>query len=182
MSWYEAAAYCNWLSKQEGIPEEQWCYLPNDKGEYASGMKIAPDCLSRTGYRLPTAAEFEYACRAGSGTRWSIGEAEDLIGKYAWCVVNSSSRLHPVGTLGPNGLGLFDMHGNAWEWCLDRAKSAIDARPSASIQVVEDGSNWIARSGGFGHGLLSVQSMSDIEVPISHRGGDLGFRPVRTLR
>src|SRR5262249_28311194 len=55
--WYDAAAYCNWLSEREEIPKGQWCYLPNDKGEYAEGMKPAPDHLNLSGYRLPSEAE-----------------------------------------------------------------------------------------------------------------------------
>ena len=77
VTWYDAAAYCNWLSKQEGIRERQWCYLPNDKDEYAEGMKLAPDYLKRTGYRLPSEAEWEYASRARAVTSRYYGETEE---------------------------------------------------------------------------------------------------------
>jgi eukaryotic-like serine/threonine-protein kinase len=119
VSWYDAAAYCNWLSKQEGLPEEQWCYAPNEQGEYGEGMKVVAGYLGKTGYRLPTEAEREYACRAGSETAWSFGSGPDLLGKYAWFVGNASSQSHPVGSLRPNDLGLFDVHGNVCEWCQD---------------------------------------------------------------
>src|SRR5262249_6849731 len=116
VSWHHAAAYCNWLSEREGIPRDQWCYEPNVPGLFAAGMRHAPNALGRTGYRLPTEAEWEYACRAGSVTLWSHGQADDLIGKYAWYRSNAQERSYPTGLLRPNALGLFDMHGNAWEW------------------------------------------------------------------
>ena len=141
VSWYDAAAYCNWLSEQEGIPKEQWCYEPNKDGKYAEGMKMAPNYLKRTGYRLPTEAEWEYACRAGSEAGYSMGESEDLLGKYGWFQQNSLGKSHPVGSLKSNDLGLFDMHGNAWEWCQDAYKAygkGEDGKSSEDIEIIRD--------------------------------------------
>src|SRR5262249_30276300 len=120
LTWYETAAYCNWLSRQEGLPEKEWCYLPNKDGHYAEGMKLAPDYLRRTGYRLPTEAEWEYACRAGAATSRYYGQSEELLDRYAWSMANAGNRARPVGSLLPNDLGLFDLLGGAWEYTLTR--------------------------------------------------------------
>jgi formylglycine-generating enzyme required for sulfatase activity len=139
VSWYDAAAYCNWLSEQEGLPKEQWCYEPNAEGKYAPGMKMAPNYLQRTGYRLPTEAEWEFACRAGAATRYFFGESEELLGRYAWYGKNGQNRTWPVGSLKPNGLGLFDMHGNDWEWCQDAPKPYRSNEAGKAIEDIEDG-------------------------------------------
>ena len=119
VTWYHAAAYCNWLSRQEGLPE---CYEPNPDGRYAAGMKIKPDALRLGGYRLPTEAEWEYACRAGAGTSRYYGASVDLLGRYAWYNATSQDHAWPCGSLLPNELGLFDMLGNTYEWCQDVAQ------------------------------------------------------------
>ena len=132
VSWFDGAAYCNWLSKEEGIAKEQWCYEETKKGEY----KAAANHLQRSGYRLATEAEWEYACRTGSAKAYGFGEPDELLGKFAWFSGNSVSKSHPVGQLKPNDFGLFDMHGNAWEWCDDVYGPGVGG---ASPRVVRGG-------------------------------------------
>ena len=119
MWWFEAAAYCNFLSEAEGIPKPQWCYEPNKEGKYLAGMKAKAKFWELTGYRLPTEAEWEYACRAGTVTSRYFGSSEVLLSEYAWHAANAKDRTHPVGSVKPNDLGLFDMLGNVDEWCFD---------------------------------------------------------------
>jgi formylglycine-generating enzyme required for sulfatase activity len=105
LSWTEAIAFCNKLSNREGLTP---CYRSD--GERQSGGE---------GYRLPTEAEWEYACRAGSTTKFNFGEDWSLLGEFAWYRSNSESKTHPVGQKRPNAWGLYDMNGNALEWCWD---------------------------------------------------------------
>jgi formylglycine-generating enzyme required for sulfatase activity len=112
INWASAAQYCNWLSKNEGIPEEQWCYLIEENEIF-----LKPNYLSLNGYRLPTEAEMEYATRAGTSTARFFGEAEELLEKHAWFLNNSQDKLWPVGSLKPNGFGFFDVYGNVSGWC-----------------------------------------------------------------
>ncbi|MCY2987715.1 MAG: SUMF1/EgtB/PvdO family nonheme iron enzyme, partial [Planctomycetota bacterium] len=105
-------------------------------------------------YRLPTEAEWECACRAGSTSKYSFGDSEDELGTYAWYGKNSGNTTHPVGAKQANVWGLYDMHGNVWEWCADgygpyAAGSASDPSGpgSASRQVLRGGS-WSIDGGG----------------------------------
>jgi formylglycine-generating enzyme required for sulfatase activity len=185
VSWYQAAAYCNWLSEQAGLPTGQWCYLPNREGEFADGMSCAPDYLKRVGYRLPTQAEWEYACRAGATTRFSFGESEGLIGHYAWFPGNSGGRTRPVGRLKPNDLGLFDMHGNLWERTQDARRAypadgtgkAVEDQESSFVAT--DGEPRVVRGGAFDSHPQDLRSAFRFLVPM--RGFfTCGFRPART--
>jgi formylglycine-generating enzyme required for sulfatase activity len=188
VSWYDAAAYCNWLSKQEGIPREQWCYLPNEAGKYEAGMKMAVNYLQRTGYRVPTEAEWEYACRAGAETWYSFGQADEVLGKYAWYSLNSFNKSHPVGLLKPNDMGLYDMHGNAWEWCQDRFEVRKGDKKRKAIEDKDDvlsinpQGGRVLRGGSFFALASLVRSASrSLSVP-SGRSFDISFRLARTLR
>ncbi len=96
ISWYDAAKFCIKLSEAEGIPKDQWCYLPNSQDAYAAGMRVAPDFLSRTGYRLPTEVEWEYACRAGAVGRRYYGDCDQLLGHYVWFQDNAEES-HVAG-------------------------------------------------------------------------------------
>jgi serine/threonine protein kinase/formylglycine-generating enzyme required for sulfatase activity len=186
--WYAAAAYCNWLSQQEGIPKDQWCYRPNKDDKYEEGLKMAPNFLELTGYRLPTEAEWEYASRAGAVTSRYYGQTDELLGKYAWHLQNASERAWPVGSLKPNDLGLFDMHGNLFIWCQDKygtyrpcmgGKALAD---QADNGPVYDKESRIVRGGSFFGPAVIARSAYRYGFQPTHRDALFGFRPARTWK
>jgi formylglycine-generating enzyme required for sulfatase activity len=187
VTWYQAAEYSNWLSEKEGIPPEEWCYRPNKADQYADGMRLAPDYLARRGYRLPTEAEWEYACRAGAVTSRYYGEADELLGKYAWYSKTTGDEgVQPGGLLKPNDLGLFDLYGNAYEWTQDlalRYRWPAGNRPKENIEDnldIRDNESRVLRGGSFGNRAPLVRSAfrNSFRPSLSFNGA--GFRVTRT--
>ena len=135
ISWHMAAAYCNDLSRREGIPAEQWCY-ESAASDYGNEMRTKKQILSLNGYRLPTEAEIEYATRAGAVTERFYGDSIDLLPRYAWYASNSDGMTWPCGTLKPNDLGLFDVIGNVLQW--SQSIYHADPRQRAQFALVMD--------------------------------------------
>jgi formylglycine-generating enzyme required for sulfatase activity len=184
ITWHEAAAYCNWLSEQEGIPPEQWCYETNAQGLV---VKLQPNYLHRTGYRLPTEAEWEYACRAGATTSRYFGGSVELLEKYGTYLLNSGEHAWPVGSRKPNDLGLFDMHGNVWCWCQEKYMEYPKTPGAIALDDVEDAlrinnqENRVLRGGSFGTPATDVRSAKRSRLVPTLRNGYVGFRVARTI-
>lgn len=143
--WTEAIAFCNRLSEQDDIPP------------YYRFESQSVSIMGGTGYRLPTEAEWEYACRAGSKTSWSFGNDASRIGEHAWYDRNSKNRTYSVGQKKPNPWGLYDMHGNVWEWCWDWY-GRYEARLASDPLGPETGDVRVLRGGSFCLGAVELRS------------------------
>jgi formylglycine-generating enzyme required for sulfatase activity len=129
-------------------------------------------------YRLPTEAEWEYACRAETNTEFSFGDEASELGEYAWYIDNSGDRTHPVGTKKPNAWGLYDMHGNVIEWCQDwyadyPSNSVTDPKgPSKGEYRVLRGGSWLINA-------RRIRSADRFRNDPNYRYLGIGFRVAR---
>ena len=146
ITWPQAARFCNARSRLEELKP---CYN-EDTGECD---------FSAAGYRLPTEAEWEYACRAGTATAYSFGNDQRALGDYAWYAENSAKKTHPVGQKRPNAWGLFDMHGNVAEWCQDGYyKGYYQVSPEKNPHGPADAKEYVLRGGSWKSTAEAVRS------------------------
>lgn len=126
VNWLHALLFCNWLSDQEGLPRSYTQGGDSSGGDSSggdgaggTGLQEWHCDLNAAGYRLPTKAEWQWACRAGSAADYDFhfGQEDSLLAEYGWYLNNSGFRVQPVGAKLPNAFGIFDMHGNVEEWC-----------------------------------------------------------------
>jgi formylglycine-generating enzyme required for sulfatase activity len=176
VTWPDAVAYCNWLSAKAGLTP---CYS-------GKGRLIQCD-FAANGYRLPTEAEWEYAARGGQLSRGYLYAGGNNPDDVAWYNVNAGGQAHPVGQKQPNELGLYDMSGNAWEWCWDLYEANYYATspasdPTGPTQMPAGqalGPERVRRSSGSLEDARSLRVTCRSSDAATYAGAN-GFRLVRT--
>ncbi|MCU0962659.1 MAG: bifunctional serine/threonine-protein kinase/formylglycine-generating enzyme family protein [Pirellulaceae bacterium] len=164
-TWFDAVHFCNEVSRLE------------NRDAYYALQGEAVSRIAGTGYRLPTEAEWEYACRAGSAERYHFGSSLPDLSDHAWYRDNSKGTTHPVGKKLPNNFGLFDMHGNIWEWCQDGWDSThYSHSPIDDPEIRSGDGTYVYRGGGFFFpAALSRATCRAAHEPQYH-SSSIGFR------
>ncbi len=170
VTWYDAVRFCNRLSERDGLAP---CYQ-------LDGDEVSWD-RSADGYRLPTEAEWEYACRAGAQTRWSFGDDEEQLEEHAWYHKSSGGEPRAVGLKKPNAWGLHDMHGNVLEWCWDwHGPYSRDSQEDPSGP--SEGGARVLRGGSFANPARGLRSAGRGWIGPENSFRFIGFRCVRVPR
>jgi formylglycine-generating enzyme required for sulfatase activity len=173
---YEAVMGTN-PSKFQNNPQN-----PVEKVSWNDAQAFCQKLSQITGktYRLPTEAEWEYACRAGTTTRYYFGDDTNQLGDYAWYGGNSQKTTHPVGQKKPNAWGLYDMSGNVWEWCEDNWHNTYENAPrDGSAWLIKDNDYYIVRgSSWYGNPDLCRSASRNNDFRRGSYNGNLGFRVV----
>lgn len=162
--------------KGDDLPVEQVSW--HEVQDFMKKLNATASCNGC--YRLPTEAEWEYAAKAGTSTAYSFGDDAGQLGRYAWFSDNAKSQTHSVGQKLPNRWGLYDIHGNVWEWVEDwygSYPSGLTTDPKGP----ETGSIRVVRGGGWGSGPANLRSANRDWNGPGDRGGSIGFRLVRTV-
>jgi len=146
--WSEAADYCNARSVEEGLKP---CY-----------DEVTYECnFDSNGYRLPTEAEWEFACRAGTTTQYDFGSDPRILGRYGHSSENSGDKTHPVGSLNPNRWGFYDLYGNVSEWCNDRyAPDYYVSSPGENPRGPTEGNTRVLRGGSWASSAENCRASS----------------------
>ena len=180
LGWLTAVKFCRWLSEREGIPESEMCFPPIP--QIQPEMKLTADLLARTGYRLPTDAEWEYSARAGTSTPRYFGSSSRLASFYAWSMENAPRGTRPCGLLKPNDLGLFDVLGNSDEWTQNGYEWSKEyPSQKENIEDIGDLKGKVHIRRGGNHLKLADQ----VNIQDRHPTADFpdsGFRVARTIK
>lgn len=182
--WYDSVAYCLWLGKEMGLPESEQCYpYPGslDEKKYPPDPQVAlapqnwPWDLDKRGFRLPTESEWEVVARSGSRTAYGFGSEVALLDRFGWFLENSGKKVHPGREKRPNLRGLFDLHGNLFEWTHDWFGDFGESAQTDPVGAKE-GLYRVYRGGSFDFDAASSRAAYRNSLGPSVPGINLGFR------
>jgi formylglycine-generating enzyme required for sulfatase activity len=178
VTWFDAALFCNERSKRAGLDTVySYSKVTGTPGNGCTLLSLLVCNLAKSGFRLPTEAEWEYACRAGTATKFYWGDAQDsaTIAEHAWFFLNSGQTTHPVATKGANDFFLSDMSGNVGEWCNDWF---LDYAGVAEVDPIGPavGASRICRGGAYNFHAPGLGSGDRQRYNPDGRGNNTGFR------